>query len=745
MRSLVCWLLACALVCLGSTASALSVTYNSPTDVPVTASSYTATGQSLSITLNFTPTPGTNLTVVKNTGFAPINGTFTNVADGSMVVLSRSGLTYTFVASYFGGTGNDLVLLWAGTTAFSWGNGFFGQLGDGNWDPVSLPTAVVRSGAFSSGTIAAIAGGGSHTLALTHDGQLFAWGYNGDGELGDGSLTDRAVAGPVFMGGALSGKRVIRIAAGGLHSLVLTSEGQVFTWGFNGSGQLGDGMGDDHSIPFPVDASGVLAGKNIIAIACGDDHSLALSDEGKVYAWGGNTFGQLGDGSTAPRFSPVAVNMSGVLAGKTIVAIGGGHTHSIALTSDGQIFAWGYNQNGQLGNGTGANSSVPVAVNMNGALAGRTVKSIAAGGDHNVVLTLDGKVYAWGRNDYGQLGDDSNAPSEEPVAVDTTGWMNGKTITAIAAGRSHSMALATTGQLLGWGNNSQGQIGDGVTMNRPSPVLTNTTGILAGRGINFLACGGDHTLVLADGSQAPDISVHQPLDRTLVDGLSTVDFGSAPAGTTITKVFTIRNTGSADLTGFTITKTGLQDSEFVITGTSATTLATNDSTTFSVAFTAGGAGTRSAFIHISSNDPDESPFDIELMGTGLTESDLWRQTWFGNPFNTGSGADNADPDHDGLNNLVEFATQRDPTKVSAPVGTLVRNGANLEYSYICNKAAVNDGILFVAEWADDLAGPWTTANVSTTIVDHVTTQTVTATLPAGPNGHRFVRLRIVRP
>lgn len=730
-----------------SRAEALSVNFSGATDVPVQAASYTASGQSLTVTLGFAPTPGTNLMVVRNTGSSPIEGAFSNVAEGQSLTLSYLGLTYNFVATYFGGTGNDIMLLWPQSAAFSWGSNLFFQLGDGTaGDGSVLPEAVQRPGALVDSTITSVAGGGFHTLALTSGGEIYSWGFNGDGELGDGSLSDRNVPGPVFAGGALAGKRVIALAAGGLHSLALTADGLVFSWGYNGVGQLGDGVGSDHSVPSPVDASGVLAGKTIIAIACGDDHSLALDSGGNVYGWGRNYYGQLGEGTRIDRLSPVAVNAAGVLAGKTIVAISAGHTHSLALASDGTLYAWGYNQSGQLGNGTGADSDLPVAVNMSGVLDGKTVKAIAAGGDHNLVLTTDGRVYGWGRNDYGQLGDDSNAPSDFPVAVYTSGPMLNKTIVAIASGHSHSLALAANGQLFGWGNNTAGQLGDGGTSNSPAPVATNLSGALAGHGIGFIACGGNHSIVLAGAAQAPDIAIHQPIDRVLVDGLSTVDFGTAPAGTTLTRVFTIRNTGSANLTGIAITKTGNEAADFTVTNPAVAQLAPNGSTTFSVQFTASGQGARFAILHVASNDPDEAPFDIELRGTGLTESDVWRQTWFGNPLNTGTGADLADPDKDGIVNLIEFATKQNPLGMSGPVGTMLRNGNNLEYSYTCSKAALADGVLFVAEWTDNLAsGPWSTLGVSTTVVDHDTTETVTATVPVGPNGYRFMRLRILRP
>lgn len=735
------------LVCIGwaGHASALSVTFNSAGTVPVNAASFDATGESLNVTLNFAPAPGTNLMVVKNTGSSPITGTFTNMAQGANVTLTYAGNTYQFIASYFGGTGNDMVLFWQGTTAFSWGYNVSGQLGIGNQNNVPEPAAVQQPGLFAEATLTSLASASFHSMALTTDGRIYSWGYNGDGELGDGSVNDRAVPGSAFMDGALAGKTVITISHGSLHSLALTADGLAFAWGYNGSGQLGDGTFDDHSIPTPVEVSGVLAGKTLIAIAGGDDHSLALADDGKVYAWGRNDFGQLGDGTTITRNAPVAVNATGVLAGKTVVAVGGGHTHSLVLTSDGRLYAWGYNQNGQLGDGTGIDSAVPVAVNMTGALAGKTVKAIAAGGDHNIVLTTDGLVFAWGRNDYGQLGDDSNAPSDFPVAVDTTGVLAGKTITMIAAGHSHSLALAGNGQLFAWGNNAAGQLGDGTSFTRPSPVAVDLSGDLSGKTITAVVSGGDHTLVLAAAPQAPDIAVSQPANNLLIDGANVVDFGGAPAGTTTSRTFTVRNAGSSELSGFTIATTGPHASEFVIVGPPVITLAPNTSTAFTMYFTATGPGTRNAEIHIASNDPDEHPFDITLVGTGLSESDVWRQTHFGSPLNTGNGADGSDPDHDGLINLVEFATQGNPKAATPPIGALVRNGGNLEYSYTCSKAALNDGVTFTAEWTDNPAGgPWSTDGVTTTVVDHVTTETVTATVPAGPNGRRFMRLRISR-
>ena len=157
-------------------------------------------------------------------------------------------------------------------------------------------------------------------------------------------------------------------------------------WGSNYSGQLGDGTNTNRDVPVAVDASGVLAGKTVTAISAGNFYSLALTSDGKVYGWGDNGYGQLGDGTTTRRHVPVAVNTSGVLAGETVTAISAGAIHSLALTSDGRVYAWGDNGQGQLGDGTTTDHNVPVAVNTSGVLAGKTVTTISAGLFYSLAL-----------------------------------------------------------------------------------------------------------------------------------------------------------------------------------------------------------------------------------------------------------------------------------------------------------------------------------------------------------------------
>ncbi len=302
---------------------------------------------------------------------------------------------------------------------------------------------------FTAQVTPAIAAGGNHSLALKSDGTVWAWGYNGDGQLGDNSTTARKT--PVQV---LTLTNVKAIAAGGNHSLALTSSGAVKTWGANNSGQLGDGTVINSKTP--VNVSGLLSG--ISAIAGGASHSLALTSGGAVKAWGANNDGQLGDGSKTNSTTPVGV--FGLSSG--IAAIAAGGFHSLALTSGGAIKAWGLNDNGQLGNGSFTSYTTPV--NVTTLTSG--VTSIAAGQSHSLATATGQAAWAWGLNASGQLGDTTVIRKNSPVEV--FGLSSG--ITALSGGGYHSLALTTNANVKAWGQNTEGQLGNDSTWNATSPV-----------------------------------------------------------------------------------------------------------------------------------------------------------------------------------------------------------------------------------------------------------------------------------
>jgi len=346
------------------------------------------------------------------------------------------------------------MALSASGNLYTWGGNGSGQLGDGTTTDRHTPARVLTG-------ITAIAAGSNGSMALRATGDLYTWGSNGSGQIGDGTTIARHVPVRVLTG-------VTAISAGRAHSMALRANGDLYTWGDNWDGQIGNG--NWHTPQFtPVR---VLTG--VVAISAGSDHSMALLNTGHLYAWGTGLSGRIGDGGSAQRVVlPVRVPLTGV------VAISAGGVHSLALRFNGDLYTWGAGWQGAMGDGTETNRLTPTQV-----LSG--VSAISAGSGHSMALRDNGDLYTWGDVQFGQLG--ASGPWGIPRRALTE-------VSAFSASGHHSMALRDNGDFYAWGRNHNGAIGDGTSANnRFAPVRV--------RGVD-----GIGYLDLTDDTSAPQFPV----------------------------------------------------------------------------------------------------------------------------------------------------------------------------------------------------------------------------------------------
>jgi alpha-tubulin suppressor-like RCC1 family protein len=366
---------------------------------------------------------------------------------------------------------------------WAWGDNGFGELGNGT--TTASPSPAVVSNLSNVVTIADGCCDDEFGLGLKSDGTVWAWGANGIGELGNGTTVSSST--PVQVSG-LAG--VTGIAANWDHALAVESDGTVWAWGYNGNGELGNGITTNSNTPVQVcsPAPTQICLSNVIAVAAGDSESMALKSDGTVWVWGYNGNGQLGIGTTSPlqQTTPVQVNgLSGVLA------IAAGNGNSLVLKGDGTVWGWGYNLDGRLGNGTTTSSTTPVqASGLSGVIA------IAAGDGVSLALKSDGSVWAWGS---GSLGNGTTAGSTIPVQVQSLSGM-----TAIAVGSNYSLALKSDSTVWAWGNNGSGQLGIGTT----SPLTPVTTPVQVNNlsGVTAIAAGDIFSLAIQ--GQANAVATH---------------------------------------------------------------------------------------------------------------------------------------------------------------------------------------------------------------------------------------------
>ncbi|MFO1496787.1 MAG: beta-propeller domain-containing protein [Verrucomicrobiota bacterium] len=329
----------------------------------------------------------------------------------------------------------------------------------------------------TAGPAQVIGGGTLHSIALSADGRVWTWGDNGRGQLGDSTYT------ATLQPKAIAGLGQVRaIASGDFHNLALATDGSLWAWGDDTFGQLGDGLSvSDPSLP-PMPEQGtskpvqVRGPANLVAVGAGSWHSLAVQADGSLWTWGANAAGQLGNGTTDDQLQPVRV------ADLTdVIQVAGGHEHSVALKRDGTVWTWGDNAVGQLGDGSKIGRNRPGQI---AALA--EVMAVAAGRSHTVALKRDGTVWTWGSNESGQLGDGSLNSRLAPGQVSALDQ-----VVAIACGERHSLALRKDGTVWAWGLNKDGQLNGVPSVEALKPVLAEhlPSSVLVG-------AGGKHSLAV---------------------------------------------------------------------------------------------------------------------------------------------------------------------------------------------------------------------------------------------------------
>jgi alpha-tubulin suppressor-like RCC1 family protein len=359
-------------------------------------------------------------------------------------------------------------------TLWAWGDNDHGQLGLGDTTDRNVPTQVGNATSW-----VAVSAGLSSSLGLCSDGTLWAWGWNGNGELGLGDDTDENIKVPTKVGSATDW---VAVSAGAGHSLGLRSSGTLWAWGSNAHGELGLGGSITHR-NFPTQVS---AATDWVAVSAGWDHSLGLRADGILWAWGWNSYGQLGLGDNTNRNVPTKVDSD-----TGWVAVSAGEAHSLGLRSDGTLWSWGNNQFGQLGLGyTGSYETSPTRVGS----APNWWVAVSAGNQHSLGLRSDGTLWAWGDNKHGKLGLNDTTDRDRPIRVGSdTDWV------AVSAGWAplgHSLGLKSDGSLWAWGYNEYGQLGLGDHTDRyiPTQVGSDTDWVA-------VSAGGWHSLGLkSDGS-----------------------------------------------------------------------------------------------------------------------------------------------------------------------------------------------------------------------------------------------------
>jgi alpha-tubulin suppressor-like RCC1 family protein len=449
------------------TLKSIAVTLNSTT-IPVT------TFQDATATGTYSDGTTKALTVAGGLAWATKSGnaTIASVATATGRVTGIAVGTETINATQDGVTGSVTVTVtapWKEVSAggfqtiarradgklYAWGQNIWGQLGDSSTTDHTAPVLVSNGAATTVWTKIAV--GEQFAIGLragtgtTGGGTLWAWGLNSNGQLGLGDQVNRSV--PTLIG---KDTNWVGVWAGKYHAVALKSDGTLWAWGRNNEGQLGDTTVLVRNAPVKVGGTDKTNTATYTAASAGGTHTLAIQKDGSLWAWGDNTSGQLGNASVGGNVSTPAK-----VGSLTYNSVSAGASHSLAIDTTGKLWAWGSNSSGQLGNNTsGGTVNAPAQITTD-----TDWTLISAGGAHSLAVRSNGTLWAWGANSDGQLGDGSGLDQSIPTAVGAD-----RTWISISAGGAHSAGLKADNSLWTWGRNASGQLGNGKTVTSTVPV-----------------------------------------------------------------------------------------------------------------------------------------------------------------------------------------------------------------------------------------------------------------------------------
>ena len=355
-----------------------------------------------------------------------------------------------------------------GTKLWTWGRNSYGHLGDGTTVNKSSPVQTVAGGT----NWKQVACGTNFTAAVKNDGSLWFCGYNWFGQLGDNTRTHKSSPVQTIAGG----NNWKSVACGYAHNATLKTDGSLWVWGLNTKGQLGDGTTTHKSSPVQT----IAGGTNWAQVACGYDHTAAIKNDGSLWLCGYNRQGQLGDNTRVDKSSPIQT----VAGGNNWAQVACGNWFTAAIKTDGTLWTWGYNASGQLGDGTVVAKSSPIQT----VAGGNNWKSVACGTYSTAAIKNDGTLWLWGCNPYGQLGDNTVVYKSSPIqtVAGGTNWRS------VASGINHTAAVKIDGTLWIWGLDNYGQLGDGTVVAKSSPIQT----VAGGTNWKSVAAGFYHTAAL---------------------------------------------------------------------------------------------------------------------------------------------------------------------------------------------------------------------------------------------------------